>query len=81
MDWLLNLIPGGGLTAVIGAVLAGIAALGTLLWKSKKAGRDEQKVDEYERHLQELEHVKRAARARPVGGVLDDPDNRDNDKP
>ena len=24
MDWLLGLIPGGGLTAIIGAVLAGI---------------------------------------------------------
>ena len=64
MDWLLELIPGGGLTAIIGAVIAGIAALGTLLFGAKRAGRDAErakKVDEYEKHLEEIE---RAASAR-----------------
>lgn len=78
MDFLLSFIPGGGLTAIIGAVLAGIAALGAIILGARKAGKDAQKVDQYERHLEDLERIKRAADARPRGGVLDDPNNRDN---
>lgn len=77
MDWLLGLLPGGGITAILGLVSAALVALGTLLWKTKQAGRNEQKVDEYERHLEDLERIKRASRAKPVDSVSD-PHNRDN---
>ncbi len=77
MDWLLNLIPGGGLTAILGAVLAGLAALGTLLYKTKKSGVDQQKAKEAVKRDQNLDRIKRASDAKPAGSVSDDPNNRD----
>lgn len=77
MDWLLNLIPGGGLTALVGGLVAALGIVWRLLARERKAGRDEQKVDEYERHLEDLARVERANRARPTDSVLDDPNNRD----
>jgi hypothetical protein len=81
MDWILSLIPGGGLTAIIGAVAAGIAAIWGLLARERRAGRAEQKVDHYEKHLEELEKIKRADGVRPAGDELSDPYNRDRRKP
>lgn len=78
MDWILNLIPGGSLTAIIAAVFAGIAAIGTLLYKTKQAGVNQQKAKEAQARERNLEAIKRAAGARPVGGVQSDPRNRDN---
>ena len=82
MDWLLNLIPGGGLTAIVAAIFAGLAFLGTLMHKSAKGARAEERVKQYERERENLEAIKRAADAKPTGSVHDDPHNRDNwDKP
>lgn len=80
MDWLLSLIPGGGLTAIFAAVLAAVAGLGTLLYKTKKAGIDQQKVKEAQANAKDLERIRRANDARPTGRVLDDPYNRDRRK-
>lgn len=77
MDWLWNLIPGGGLTAIVAAVLASLTAIGTLLYKTKKAGVDQHKAEEADRRDKNLDRIKRAANARPVGGMHDDPNNRD----
>lgn len=81
MDALLNLIPGGGLTAILGAIIAGMAFVGTLLYKTKQAGVNQQKAKEAAARDRDIEALKRAANARPVGGVSDDPNNRDNQKP
>jgi hypothetical protein len=66
---------------IVGAVVA-ILGAGGFIWKTKRdarqAGIDEQKVKEAEARDLELERIKRAAGARPAGGVSGDPDNRDN---
>lgn len=78
MDWLLNLIPGGSLTVIIGGILAVIAAGWRLLAGAKKAGVNEQKAKEAKARAENLDRIKRAADVRPAGGVSDDPYNRDN---
>jgi len=78
MDWILSLIPGGSLTAILAAVFAGIAAIGTLLYKTKQAGVNQQKAKEAEARDRNLEALKRAANARPTGSLSDDINNRDN---
>lgn len=77
MDALLNLIPGGGLTAIIGAIIAGMAFVGTLLYKTKQAGVNQQKAKEAEARDKNIEALKRAADAKPSGSVSDDPNNLD----
>ena len=77
MDWLFNLIPGGGLSVLLGAVAAAITALLVLLKKSETAGVNKQKAKEAEARAKNLERLKDAQRARPSGSVLDDPNNRD----
>jgi hypothetical protein len=80
IDALLALIPGGGLTAIIALIATALGALGWGAAKVKKAGVDEQKAKEAEARAKNLDRIKRARRARPRGGVHDDPDNRDNDR-
>ena len=77
MDWLLNLIPGGGLTAIIGGVLAVIAAGWAAARGLTKAGENKQKAKEAKARAENLDRIQRAADARPVGSVSDDPNNRD----
>ncbi|MBA3576171.1 MAG: hypothetical protein H0W39_00945 [Sphingomonas sp.] len=45
-DFLLSLIPGGGLTAILGGIVAALVAFGTLLYGAKKAGRNEVKAEQ-----------------------------------
>ena len=69
-------------------VIAGLAALiggGTFIWNTKRKAKAEgvaqQLAKEAEARAQEIERIKDAAGARPVGGVSDDPNNRDNTRP
>lgn len=78
MDWLLNLIPGGSLTAILGVVAAVGLGLWRLLAGAKKAGINQQKAKEAEQRERNLDAIKRAADARPIGGVQSDHRNRDN---
>ena len=77
MDWILNLIPGGGLTAILAGIVAVIGFLGTLLYGAKKAGVNQQKAKEAEARERNLDAIKRAAAAQPAGSTADDPNNRD----
>lgn len=72
----------------LGYIVTGLIALvgaGGYLWnakrKAKAEGIAEQKAREAEARAQEIERIKDAAGARPVGGVSDDPNNRDNQRP
>lgn len=77
MDAILNLLPGGGLTALLAGLGALAAFVGTMLWGARKAGQDAEKAKEAKRRDQDIERLRRAADARPRGGVLDDLNNRD----
>lgn len=77
MDAILNLLPGGGLTALLAGLVAMAAFAGSLLWGAHRAGQDAEKAKEAKRRDENLARLKRAANARPVGGVLDDLNNRD----
>jgi len=59
---------------------AGVALAGAWqLWASgKKAGRNEDRATNAAQREKDLDRIKRAADARPRGGVSDDPYNRDN---
>lgn len=72
----------------LGYIVTGLVALvgaGGYLWnakrKAKAEGVAEQKAKEAEARAQEIDRIKRAADARPAGGLSDDPNNRDNQKP
>lgn len=72
----------------LGYIVTGLIALvgaGGYLWnakrKAKAEGVAEQKAREAEARAREIERIKDAAGARPVGGVSDDPNNRDNQRP
>lgn len=78
MDWILSLIPGGSLTAILASLFAVIGFLGTLVYGAKKAGVNQQKAKEAEQRERNLDAIKRAADAKPIGGVQSDPRNRDN---
>ena len=84
MSWLLDLVPGGGLTVIAGAALAGLLALWRIIAGAKKAGRDEQLAKEAKARAKNLDDVRRAqdaaAGVRPATPeqLLNDPHNRDN---
>jgi hypothetical protein len=78
MDWILNLIPGGGLTAIMAAVVAAILGAWGLFSKIERSGVNKEKAKEAEARDKNLDKIKRAGDAKPVGGVSDDPNNRDN---
>lgn len=78
MDWLLNLIPGGGLTAIGAALVTALGLLLGLFKMAKKSGRDEQLVKEAKAREENIKDIIDAADARPTDSVHDDPHNRDN---
>lgn len=78
MDWLVNLLPGGGLTVAAAAVVAAVAALFRAYIAGRDAERSKQKLKEAGNREKELERIRDAALARPSGSVSDDPNNRDN---
>lgn len=77
MDLLLSLIPGGGITAIITAVLAALAGIFGIYRSGHKAGQDKQRAKEAESRAQNLDRIRDAADARPRD-VLSDKRNRDN---
>lgn len=77
-DSLLSLIPGGSLTAMAAAAVAVLIGVWRVFVAGQKSGEDRRKVKEAEARAKNLEDIKRAANAKPVGGVSDDPHNRDN---
>lgn len=80
-DFLTNLIPGGALTWIVGA----LAVLGAFLWSllrgARKAGRDEEKAKEAEARAKDMEAIIEARRAGDAaanaGSVPNDPYRRD----
>lgn len=81
MDWLLNLIPGGGITAAIAGIVVALGTLFGLFKAVQKTGVDKQKAKEAEARAENLEDVRRAQRAgdavRADDSLHDDPNNRD----
>ena len=68
-------------------IVAGLVALvggGGFLWNAKRKAKNEgiaqQQAKEAAANAQDIDIIQRASGARPVGGVLNDPDNRDNAK-
>lgn len=78
MDAILNLLPGGGLTALLAGAGVLVVFVSSLLLGARKAGQDSEKAKEARRRDENLDKIKRAADASPSGSVLDDPHNRDN---
>lgn len=62
---------------IAGAIVAILGFMGTLLFKAKKAGVDQQKAKEADSYAKHLQEIQDAANARPASGVSDDPHNRD----
>lgn len=62
---------------IAGAIVAILGFMGTLLFKAKKAGVDQQKAKEADSYAKHLQEIQDAANARPAGGLSDDPHNRD----
>ena len=58
---------------------AGVALAGAwqLFASGKRAGRDAERASNAKQREKDLDRIKRAADARPHGGVQDDPYNRD----
>jgi len=74
----------GFLSPFLPYIIAGLAALigGTgYVWnakrKAKNEGIAEQQAKEAQANAKNLQDIQNAAAARPVGGVSDDPNNRD----
>lgn len=83
MDALLNLIPGGSLTAIGGVIVAALLAFWRTWAAGKSAGRNQEKAkqsDAYENHLGKVERAN-AARNDVLSGRVperaDDPNRRD----
>lgn len=62
---------------IIGALLS-VLGLGGLWVKAERSGRDRKEAEYAQRREADLARIRRADAARPVGGVYDDPFNRDN---
>jgi len=62
---------------LIGALLAALG-LGGLWAKAESAGKARKEAEYAKRREAEFAHIRRADAARPVGGMQDDPFNRDN---
>lgn len=81
MDFILSLIPGGSLTAILAAVLAAVAGIWRVYSAGREAGRNESNAkerDAYESHLQDIARANHARAGAELGGVPDsDPYNRD----
>jgi len=68
-------------------IIAGVVALiggGGYVWNAKRKAKNEgiaqQQAKEAAANAQDIDIIHRATGARPVGGVSDDPNNRDNPK-
>lgn len=79
MNWLLNLIPGGSLTVLLGAIGAMLATIGVVWRKATVSERNRNLAKEAKAREKHIEEITAAASAKPTGSVRDDPDNRDND--
>lgn len=83
MDALLNLIPGGSLTAIGGVIVAALLAFWRAWAAGKSAGRNQEKAkqnDAYEKHLDAVERASSARNDVLSGRVperSDDPNRRD----
>ena len=62
---------------LIGALLAALG-LGGLWAKAESAGKARKEAEYAKRREAEFAHIRRADAALPVGGMQDDPFNRDN---
>lgn len=78
LDLIISAIPGGGLTAIVAAVLAALAGVFGVYRSGKKAGQNQQKAKEAESRARNLDRIRDAANARPIGDIVSDPRNRDN---
>ncbi len=78
MDWLLNLIPGGGITAAITGIVAALGALFALFKTVQRTGYDKRKAEEAEADAKVNKKLVDAVGAKPARSVSDDPNNRDN---
>jgi hypothetical protein len=75
---MIDLIPGGAVTAwgvIALAILSILGYAGRLLFK---AGSDAQKTKEAVARDKELDRIKQAAGIKPSGSMSSDPNNRDN---
>lgn len=61
---------------IIGAILAALG-LGGLWVKAENSGKAKKEAEHAKQREKDLDRIKRAADARPHGGVQDDPCNRD----
>ena len=77
MNALLNLIPGGSLTAIGVGILAALGIVWRIFAKGQTSGRDAQIAKEAKAREQDIELIKRASGAKPSGLPDNDPRNRD----
>lgn len=73
LSWLTSKVAG-----IAGAVGAILLAVGAIFLKGQQAGVDKQKAKEAAAREEELDRIKHASTVKPIGGVSDDPNNRDN---
>lgn len=71
---MMDLLPGGTLTAVLGGLVVGLLALFGVWRKGRQAGRDEAKAERMEAYEAELRKLEAAARARDDAGRAADGD-------
>lgn len=78
IETLLNLVPGGTLGAIVGAVGFVLAVLGVIVRKVYKAGQDNQIAKGAKEDAKVIKRIRDAADARPTDSLSNDPNNRDN---
>lgn len=71
---MMDLLPGGSLTVVLGGLVVGLLALFGVWRKGRRAGRDEAKAERMEAYEAELRKLEAAARARVDAGRAADGD-------
>lgn len=79
MSWL-SFVPGGPLGVLVAAVFAVLGVLGYVARRATVAERNRNLAKEAVVREKRLRDIADAAAAKPVGSVLDDPNNRDNRK-
>lgn len=75
---ILTFLSTGKMALIVAGVVAGLGVIWRVLAGVKKSGVDQQKAKEAEARERNLDAIKRAADAKPIGGVQSDPRNRDN---
>lgn len=81
LEFILNLIPGGGVTALVGVIFATLAAVFGIHRAGRKVEEANQKVKEAKARAENFERIRMAGAAKPTGDILSDPRNRDIRKP